>query len=185
MRVDQEIEKLKSDIFSDDWDKMKSASNRLFEIGGQDNIDYLIGLLDQQNSGVRDAVALTFRDNKFNDALEPLLRAINKNENKGYNGTMAYALEELDCSHKLSELFDILFDKNSWEVQNHILTVLDKQIFEFTEDDLIRIKSKWENIKDNWNDLNKIDKHNLRKHDLDKDLVQNFVDRYVSYLEKR
>jgi len=52
MEVVQEIEKLKRDIFSDDWDKVKASASRLFEIGGQENIDYLIGLLDQPNSGV-------------------------------------------------------------------------------------------------------------------------------------
>jgi len=183
MRADQEIEKLKRDIFSDDWDKMKESANRLFEIGGQENIDYLIGLLDQSNPGIRNAVSLTFRDYQFNDALDPLLTAINKKENKGYNGTMVYALENLDCSHKLSELFDILFDNNSWEVQSHILTVLDQQEFEFTQNELLNIKSKWDKLKDNWNENNKVDKDNLKKQDIDKDLIQNFVDGYVSYLD--
>ena len=116
MRIEQEIKKVKREIFSDDWEKMKVSADRLFEIGGQENIDFLIGLLDHQNSGVRNIVALTFRNYKFNDALDPLLRAIRKKENKGLTGTMVYALEELDCSHKLCELFDILFDENSWEV---------------------------------------------------------------------
>ncbi len=185
MRVVQEIEKLKSDIFSDDWDKVKASVNRLFEIGGQENIDYLIGLLDQSNSGVRNAVALTFRDNEFSDALEPILNAINKKENKGYTGTMVYALDKLDCRLKLKELFDILFDNNSYEVQNHILTILDEQTFEFTEADLLGIKTKWEKLKDNWNELNNVDKDNLREHDIDQGLVQSFIDGYVTYLEQR
>lgn len=184
MKTDEEIKRLKVEIFSDDWDKMKASADKLFEIGGQKNIDYLLGLLDHQNSKVRNVVALTFRKNKFNEAIDSLLSAISKEENRGYNGTMVYALEELDCSHKLCELFDILFVESSWEVKYHILTILDKQTFEFTEDDLMKIKLKWENIKDSWNELNKIDKDNLQKHDLDKDLIQNFVDGYVSYLEK-
>jgi len=183
MRVDQEIEKLKNDIFSDDWGRMKESSCRLFEIGGHDNIDYLIGLLDQPNSGVRNAVALVFRDNKFNDALEPLLNSIIKKENKGYTGTMVYALEKLDCRLKLKELFNILFDNSSYEVQNHILTILGQQTFELKEADLLEIKVKWEKLKGNWNELNNLDKDNLRKHDIDEDLIQSFVDGYVSYLE--
>jgi HEAT repeat protein len=179
MNTDQEIEKLKSDIFSGNWDTMKQSVNRLFEIGGQQNLDYLVGLLDQSNSGVRNAVSLTFRDNRFNAALEPLLTAINKEENKGYTGTMVYALEKLDCSHKLRELFDILFNKNSYEVQNHILTVLDEQEFKFNDDDLVYIRSKWDKLKDDWNDINKVDK----KHSFDKDLIQSFVDGYVCYLK--
>ena len=185
MSVDQKIEKLKADIFSDKWDRMKESANRLFEIGGHENIDYLVGLLDQPNSGVRNAVALTFRDNEFNEALEPLLKSIIKKENKGYTGTMVYALEKLDCRLKLKELFNILFDNNSYEVQNHILTILDEQTFEFKEADLLEIKVKWEKLKDNWNELNNVDKDNLREHDIDQELIQSFVDGYVSYLEQR
>jgi hypothetical protein len=181
----QEIEKLKNDIFSGDWDKMKASANRLFEIGGQENIDYLVGLLDQSNSGVRNAVALTFRDNEFNDALEPLLNSINRKENKGYNGTMVYALEKLNCGLKLKELFHILFDSNSYEVQNHILTILDEQIFEFTKADLLEIKANWEKVKVSWNKLNNVDSENLRERDIDDNLIQSFVDGYVTYLEQR
>ncbi|HEY3405594.1 MAG TPA: hypothetical protein VGK59_19560 [Ohtaekwangia sp.] len=185
MIADQEIEKLKTDIFSDDWDKVMAASNRLFEIGGQENIDYLLGLLDQSNSRIRNAVALTFRDNQFNEALEPLLASINKRENKEYTGTMVYALEALDCKFKLRELFNILFDNNSYEVQNHILTILDEQEFEFTEADLLEIKVNWDKIKSSWNELNNINSGNLREHDIDQDLIQSFVDGYVSYLEQK
>jgi HEAT repeat protein len=181
----QEIDKLKSDIFSDDWDKVRASANRLFEIGGQENIDYLLGLLDQTNTELRNAIAITFRDNKFSDALEPILNAINKKENKGRTGTLVYALEKLDCRFKLKELFHILFDNNSYEVQNHILTILDEQTFDFTEADLLEIKSKWEKLKDNWNEFNNVDKDNLKGHDIDRDLVQSFVDGYVTYLEQR
>lgn len=179
MRVDKEIVRLKTDIFSDDWEKMKEATNRLFEIGGQANIDFLIGLLDHQNSGIRNAVSLTFRKNKFNDALEPILKSIIKKEYKGYTGTMVYALENLDCSKKLRELFDILFEANSYEVQNHVLKVLDNQVFEFTSNDILLIKDKWDKLKDNWNEKNRIDPDNLKKYDLDRDLIQDFVDRFA------
>jgi HEAT repeat protein len=185
MSTDQEIEKLKRDIFSDDWDKMKQSVNRLFEIGGQQNLDYLVGLLDQSNSGVRNAVALTFMDNKFNEGLEPLLKSIVKDENKNSRGTMVYALQALDCKNKLGELFDILFTATkNWEVQSGILTVLEEQEFEFTENNLIEIRQKWERLKDNWDELNGIKKGELKDYEIDKDIIQNFVDGYVSYLEK-
>lgn len=186
MRVDQEIEKLKTDIFSDDWDKMKESSNRLFEIGGQENIDYLLGLLDQPNSLVRNAVALTFKENRFNDALDPLLKSITKEENKNARGTMVYALQTLNCSNKLKELFDILFTATkNVEVQSGILTVLDEQEFEFTKNDLIEIQEKWERLKDNWDELNGIKKGEVKEYDINREVIQNFVDGYVSYLEAR
>lgn len=182
--MDQEIEKLKTDIFSNDKEKMKIATNRIFEIGGRSNIDFLIGLLDQENSRIRDVVALTFRDNGFNDALEPLFKSITKKEFKGYTGTMVYALEKLDCSKKFNELFDLLFDNSSYEVQNHTLNILDEQEFEFTKDDLLRIGNKWDGIKEDWDKINHIDSNNLKDYDLHRGVIQDFVDGYMSYLEK-
>lgn len=97
---------------------------------------------------------------------------------------MVYALGKLDCSHKLTELIDILFEINSYEVQYHILRILDNQIFEFNKQDFKKIEVKWNKIKNTWNELNKIDKENLKKYNIDDDLIQSFVERYVSYLKK-
>jgi hypothetical protein len=125
-------------------------------------------------------------DNKFNDALEPLLRSITKEENRNARGTMVYALQELDCTDKLKELFDILFTatKNA-EVQTGILTVLDGQEFEFTKDDLREIQKKWEILKEDWDELNGIKKGEVKDYEIDKNVVQTFVDGYVSYLETK
>jgi hypothetical protein len=185
MRVEQEINKLKTDIFSDDWEKMKESANRLFEIGGHENIDYLLGLLDQPNPSVRNAVALTFMDNKFDYALDQLLKSITKEENKNARGTMVYALQALDCSNKLKELFYILFTAtNNVEVQTGILTILDEQKFEFTKNDLIEIQYKWEKLKDNWDESNGIKKGAVKEYEIDQDIIQNLVDGFVSYLNK-
>ncbi|GAB3228638.1 hypothetical protein J0A67_13960 [Algoriphagus aestuariicola] len=180
-----EIEKLKLDIHSGDSGKILESVDMLFKIGEVESIDYLLGLLDHPNSAIRDAVALTFRRNRFNDAVDPLLNSIKKKENKGCNGTMAYALETLDCSLRLKDLFDILFDDNSYETRCHILRILDEQIFEFTEEDLLEIEFKWYKLRDSWNDFNKIDEQNPRDFDLDRDLIQCFVDGYLVYLGNR
>jgi hypothetical protein len=185
MRVDQEIEKLKTDIFSGDRDTMKEAVNRLFTSGGQDNIDYLIGLLDQGNSLIRNEVAMTFMDNKFNDALEPLLNSINKPENRNARGTMVYALQALDCSQKLKELFYILFTATkNIEVQSGILTVLEEQEFEFTRTDLMEIRTTWDKLKETWNDSNGIKEGDRKEYEIDREAIQDFVDGYVSYLDR-
>lgn len=181
-----EIDKLKSDILSDDWEKMIPASNRIFEIGGQENINYLINLLDNENSSVRNAVALTFRDNKYNEAIEPLLKAINKIENVSHRGTMVYALETMDCKVKFRELFILLFNGiNNWEVQNSVLTILDEQEFEFSEEDLRFIKESWDSLKDKWNQLNFIDEKNISEIDIDRNVIQNYIDEFLSYLKEK
>ena len=40
-----EIDQLKKNIFSDDWDLVKSSADRLGEIGGKEIADFLIFLL--------------------------------------------------------------------------------------------------------------------------------------------
>ena len=53
----------------------------------------LISLLSSKNPLTRNEAALALKDRQENSALEPLLAAIFKKENHGYNGTMVYALE--------------------------------------------------------------------------------------------
>ncbi len=183
MRQNPNIEKLKTKLFSDNWEEGKEASNQIFEIGGQENINFLIGLLSHSNDSLRNRVALTFRKYKFNEALEPLFLAINNPENQGKIGTLVYALQTLDCKNKLKELFDLVFFGN-YEVKSGALQILEKQEFEFSENDLIQIKTKWDNCKLTWDEKNHIDPNEPKSFDLDKDLIQSFVDGYLNYLKK-
>ena len=80
-----EIEKLKKDVFSDDWELVKSSANRLGEIGGDDVVDFLISLISLDDSSIRNRAALALEQIKDNRALEPLLTAIFKKENHNYN----------------------------------------------------------------------------------------------------
>lgn len=179
-----EAENFKAQMFSDDWGSIKNASNNIFRIGRQENYEYLLSLLDQKNPLIRNAVALTCRDNKFDLAIESLLKAIKKPENLRTRGTLVYALEKLNCSQKLVELFDILFTGiNNWEVQTSILTILEEQIFDFSEEDLLKIKAQWEVLKPNWNSLQNINKNDLKEIDIHEDLIQEFVDGFLDYLK--
>jgi len=72
-------------------------------------VDFLISILSSDNSDIRNRAALALENIKDNRALEPLLAAIFIKENHNYNGTMVFALEPLDCSKKLKEIFKILF----------------------------------------------------------------------------
>src|SRR5690554_2379648 len=94
-KLNIEFEKLKQDVFSDDWELVKSSADRLGQIGGDEVVDFLISLIALDNSGIRNRAALALEDIKDNRALEPLLTAIFKKENHNYNGTMVFALESL------------------------------------------------------------------------------------------
>ena len=173
-----EIEKLKKDIFSDDWELVKSSANRLGEIGGDDVVDFLISLISLDDSSIRNRAALALEQIKDNRALEPLLIAILKKENHNYNGTMVFALESLDCSRKLKEIFRILFYE-TYEAKLSANAILSEQIFEFTEQDLLDIQKMWEDCKLHPDKCPDIDDDETRK------MMQDAVDGFLSYLNEK
>jgi hypothetical protein len=169
------IAQLKKDLFSDNWDTAKSASDGLAEIGSPEVINFFISLLEQDNANIRNVAALGLRKLSDNQALEPLFRAINKKENENNRGTMVYALQTLDCSHKLPELFDLLFYGN-FEVKMGVSVILDEQTFEFTRQDLYDILHKWEDLQ----------RHPEKSSDLTEessDFIKDYVDSFLAYLK--
>jgi hypothetical protein len=146
MRHQDKMQQLKNDLYSDNHRKAMLASDELAKIGGKDIIDLFISLLDHDNSKIREIAALGLHEIADNQALEPLLTSINKQSNKNSNGTMAFALETLDCSRKLNEIFDLLFYGDA-EVKMAATSILDNQDFYFSKFDLTNIQAKWDYIK--------------------------------------
>jgi len=174
-KLNIEFEKLKQDVFSDDWELVKSSADRLGQIGGDEVVDFLISLIALDNSGIRNRAALALEDIKDNRALEPLLTAIFKKENHNYNGTMVFALESLDCSKKLKEIFRILFYE-TYESKISAYAILTDQIFDFTKDDLLEIKNMWEDCKQNPDKCPCYDDIETRE------MMQDAVNGFMSYL---
>lgn len=170
------IARLKNDLYSDNKGKALKASDQLAEIGGKEVIEFFISLLDQDNARLRDLAVLGLREIADSQALNPLLKAINKSENQNYNGTMAYALESLDCSRRLPEIFELLFYDNA-KVKMAATTILEEQTFYFTKQDLLGIQSKWHEIKNN-PDTSPSFK------DYKKD-IEKMLDKYSEYFEDR
>jgi len=143
--LNEQVSSIQSEILSDDHRLAIKAVDRLVQMDKNLAYDYLMSLLETTNPIYRDRAALGLHEIGDNRALEPLFTAIIKPENNNTTGTLVFALTTLDCSTKLKEVFDLLF-KGSYEVKMGATTILDKQIFEFTKDDLLSIKSKWEYI---------------------------------------
>lgn len=141
-----EIEQLKKNAFSDDKEIMKYAVDRLAKIGGDEIVVFLISLLALDNSVIRNRAALALKDIKDNKAVEPLFNAIFKRENHNNNGTLVYALESLDCSQHLKEIFRILFYE-TYESKVNALAILSEQIFDFNTNDLVEIQNMWEDCR--------------------------------------
>jgi hypothetical protein len=170
-----EIEQLKKNIFSEDWELVKSSADQLGKIGGDEVVEFLISLLSLDDSGIRNRAALALEDIKDNRAVEPLLNAIFKKENLNYNGTLVFALESLDCSEKLVPIFKILF-YHSYEAKMGADTILSEQVFDFCESDLIEIKKMWEHCL--------LNPETCPDFEGSKEMIQQNVDGFMIYLEK-
>ncbi len=171
-----EIEQLKKDVFSVDWELVKSSADRLGKIGGDEVVDFLISLIALDNSSIRNRAALALEDIKDNRALEPLLTAIFKKENHNYNGTMVYALESLDCSQKLKEIFRILFYE-TYESKISAYAILYDQTFDFTKEDLHEIQKMWDDCMLHPEKCPNFDDLETRQ------MMQNAVEGFMSYLK--
>jgi|WetSurMetagenome_2_1015567.scaffolds.fasta_scaffold30905_4 hypothetical protein len=172
-RID-DIEQLKKNIFSEDWELVKKSADKLGELGGNEITDFLISLLDLDDSGVRNRAALALEQIGDNKAVDPLFKSIFNNHN--YNGTMVFALESLDCSKHLKDIFKILFSE-SYEAKISAMAILDTQIFEFTSQDLKDINEMWEDCKLHTEKCPEIEDDEVRKE------MQDSVDGFMEYLK--
>ncbi len=193
MNRKQKIDKLKASVFSDEREIVQEACFKLFYWGGgfsktgrRKCRQFLLDLLDQDNGMVRNFVALTFRNQGFNAAVNPLFKAIFKPENFSNRSTLVHVLRELNCSQHLGDVFAILFGSaNDFVVQRSSLKILDGQAFGFTRADLLTIAANWDALKDNWNRLNSIDKQRFHQFGYDQDCIQSYVDYYLTRLNEQ
>lgn len=174
--LNKEISQLKKDMFSDDWETVKISADRLGKIGGQEVTDFLISLLNLENPDIRNRAALALEEIKDNRALDPLLMAIFKKENHNYNGTMVFALESLDCSKKLKEIFKILFFE-TYESKISAYAILCDQTFDFTEQDLIDVRQMWQECKMDPAKCPGFDDEETMA------MMQDAVEKFISYLK--
>jgi HEAT repeat protein len=172
----EELDHLKQEILSQEWERMRAAGYRLAEIGGDEAVQFLIPLLKSEDPLLRNCVALSLKDIKDNKAIDPLLEAIFKKENHNYNGTLVFALEALDCSQKLKEIFKILFYE-SYESKISAYAILSEQVFEFTEEDLLEVNSRWEDIRLHPEKCPSYEYNEVPE------MIQDAVDGYMSYLK--
>jgi hypothetical protein len=105
------------------------------------------------------------------------LTSIFKKENHNNNGTMVFALESLDCSQKLKEIFKILFFE-TYESKISAYAILSDQPFDFTKEDLIEIKQMWGYCKQHPEKCPFYDDIETRE------MMQDAVDGFMSYSNK-
>jgi hypothetical protein len=176
MEIQNEIELLKAEALSSDWEKAEASMKRLVKIGGADVFDFSVSVLDLDNNyyRLRNLAANTLLDIGDNNAVVPLINAALKRENINYNGPFVYALRYLDCCGKLKEVFQILY-YSGYEAQVHAAYILSTQIFEFTKQDILDIQMMWEDLK--------LHQEKAVHYDDTKEMIENAVNGYLPYLE--
>ena len=174
--IDEEVEFLMNVVVTEN-EKVGEAVERLAWIGGDSVLKFFLYLitLDNTKSDKRHLGTIGLRCLRDNRAVEPLFAAALKKENINYNGSLVYALTELDCSHKLRELFEILF-YHGYEAQVHAYNILYDQTFEFGRQDIIDVKKEWQ-------DLQMYPEKYPRYND-SKDMIDQAVESYLSYLNE-
>lgn len=165
---------LKTEFLSSDWTIAEPALDKLVSIGGDEVFEFLISFLSGTDVLLRNRASIALHDLEDNRAVEHLMQAITKKENENYRGTMVYALDTLNCSHLLVEMFDLLFYGNA-EVKMGAISILDGQIFEFDSDDLHTIKAKWDDVQQHPELCPDYIEH--------KEDIQHTVDGFMAYLE--
>jgi len=171
-----ELEILKQDLLSKERGKICNAAEKLSQMGIDSVSEILIPLLECEDVDLRNQASLALADLGDNKAVDPLLKAILKEENYHYNGTLVHALSYLDCREKLVELFEILF-YHEYEPRMSVVNILEEQEFVFSDSDLKSIKSKWEYLKKHPEKCPEFDKaHND---------IEYFVNGFICNLEEK
>ncbi|MEO9476235.1 MAG: hypothetical protein ABJG41_11895 [Cyclobacteriaceae bacterium] len=173
-----ELEKLKQRILTGTPSDQMEVVDKLVATNNEDATELLIELLDSTDPQVRNSVALGIYELKPQTALEPLLTAIFKPENHNFNGTLVYALEQLDCTNKLKDVFKILFYE-SYEAKISAYAILDKQTFEFSRTDILEIKAMWEDLLANPEKCYGFDEGDTKA------MIKDAVDGFMGYLERK
>lgn len=136
------LESLKNQALSSDPEASYEAFEALTVIGTEEVAQFYLGLLETTEHRWRNRAAMGLAYLGDERAVTPLLRAIERPENRGSNGTMVYALTQFDCRHLLKELFQMVFQQG-YEAQLMALMAIEAQDFEYSLEDVSFIQQQW------------------------------------------
>jgi hypothetical protein len=169
-----DLQALKKEFLSTNWDIAEPALDKLVSIGGEEVLEFFLSFLTRTDVSLASRASIGLHDLEDSRAVEPLMMAILKRENENFRGTMVYALEELDCSHLLPQLFDLLFYGNA-EVKMGAMIILNRQEFEFDSADLNGIRVKWEDLK--------LHPEKCPDYEASKERLKHCVEGFLAYLK--
>ena len=102
-------------------------------------VELIIQKLDSKETSIRYVASSMIAQFGIQEAKDKLIQRILDEDTFNNNGTMSYALWHLNCKDRLVEVFSILATQ-SYESKCHAYNILCEQEFEFTRDDLEKMK---------------------------------------------
>ena len=136
------LESLRNQALGPDPEAAYEAFEALTAIGTEEVVQFYLGLLETAERGWRNRAAMGLAYLGDERAVAPLLRALQRPETRGCNGTMVYALTQFDCRYLLKELFQIVFQQG-YEAQLMALMAIEAQDFEYSIEDVAVIQQQW------------------------------------------
>lgn len=140
--VSSHLQSLRNQALGPDPEAAYEAVEALTAIGTEEVVQFYLDLLETAERGWRNRAAMGLVHLGDERAVTPLLRAIQRPETRGSNGTMVYALTQFDCRHLLKELFQIVFEQG-YEAQLMALMAIEDQDFEYSLEDVAFIQQQW------------------------------------------
>ncbi len=98
-------------------------------------IELIDDLQNTNESDIRNTVAIVLCELSCNDAVVPLVNLISDPRYKNNRGTLVYALEKLDSSKFIVDLFPLLYEGN-FEVRMNLYTLVEEKIKEMAQEDV-------------------------------------------------
>lgn len=132
-----ELIRLKRKLFLENWKISLSAADELAYLNTKDAISILIEGLKSENNFIRNASALGIRDSNNKLAFNELWNRIIELGPHEEIGTLIYAMEMADCSRFLLKMLELFFIGN-YEVKSSVSTIIDKQIFLLTTEEMLK-----------------------------------------------
>lgn len=130
-------------------DNVYYYSEQLALTNSPEVLERMLSLLDHNNDDVKYLAARTLSLMENNeDALIPLLEAINDKKNKNCSGGLTEALEGFDCSKKFVEIFK-LYLFGSLKTSGLAKRMLDYEEFEITPRVIRKSEKHWNHFQNN------------------------------------
>ena len=145
MKRQLSYEQIKNQFSLKDWNIDQIATCSLNPLDNDKSVKYIIDKLNSSETSTRYIASMLIIQFEINDAVEMLIKRTLDEDTLNSNGTMTFALEDLDCRNNLVQVFKILATQ-SYESKCHAYNILSEQEFEFSKQDISEMKQILEDV---------------------------------------